>query len=114
MKLFSYTVDKSYRQEMLKSTYINILHCTVSNYDDDNNNNNNNNNNDNDDTDNDNGNDNDKETNIWTLFEATVCQVDNNAERFEEKQTKYIELRAGIKREYKSIDVYQFNLIYCF
>ena len=34
----------------------------------------------------------DKETNIWTLFEGTVCQVDKIAERFEEKQTKYIEL----------------------
>ena len=106
MKLFSYTVDKSCRQEMLKSTYINILHCTVHN--DNDNDNDTNNDNDNDD------NDNDKETNIWTLFEGTVCQVDNNPERFEEKQTKYIELCAGIKREYKTIDVYQINIIYCF
>ena len=32
-----------------------------------------------------------KETNIWTLFEGTVCQVDKIAERSKEKQTKYIQ-----------------------
>ena len=56
----------------------------------------------------------DKETNIWTLFEGTVCQIDKIAKRFEEKQTKYIELRAGIKREYESIGVYQINIVYDF
>ena len=52
----------------------------------------------------------DKETNIWTLFESTVCQVDKIAERLKEKRTKYIELLAGIKTEYKSTDANQ----YCF
>ena len=56
----------------------------------------------------------DKETNIWTLFEGTVCQVDKIAERFKEKQTKYIELRAGIKKEYKSSSVYQINIVFDF
>ena len=36
------------------------------------------------------------------------------AERFEEQQTKYIELRAGIKREYESIGVYQINIVSTF
>ena len=45
----------------------------------------------------------DKETNIWTLFEGTVCQVDKIAERFKEKQTKYIELRAVTVQKYKRI-----------
>ena len=56
----------------------------------------------------------DKETNIWTLFEGTVCQVDKIADRFKEKQTKCIELRAGIKREYKSTSVYQINIVFDF
>ena len=56
----------------------------------------------------------DKETNIWTLFEGTVCQVDKIADRFKEKQTKYIELHAGIKREYKSTSVYQINIVFDF
>ena len=47
----------------------------------------------------------DKETNIWTLCESTVCQVDKIADRFKEKQTKYIELRAG---------VYQINIVFNF
>ena len=51
----------------------------------------------------------DKEISIWTLFEGTVCKVDKIAE-----QTKYIELRAGIKREYKSISVYQINFVFDF
>ena len=51
----------------------------------------------------------DKEIGIWTLFEGTVCKVDKIAE-----QTKYIELRAGIKREYKSISVYQINIVFDF
>ena len=42
----------------------------------------------------------------WTLLEGTVCQVDKIADRVKEKQTKYIELRAGIKKEYKSTSVY--------
>ena len=56
----------------------------------------------------------DKDTNIWTLFEGTVCQVDKIADRFKEKQTKYIELHAGIKREYKSTSVYQINTVFDF
>ena len=56
----------------------------------------------------------DKQTNIWTLFEGTVCQVGKIAGRFKEKQTKYIELRAGIKREYKSTSVYQINIVFDF
>ena len=41
----------------------------------------------------------DKETNILTLVEGTVCQVNKFAERFKEKQKKkYMELWAGIKR----------------
>ena len=56
----------------------------------------------------------DNQTNIWTLSEGTVCQVDKIAERFEEKQTKYIELRAGIKREYEDIGVYQINIVFDF
>ena len=56
----------------------------------------------------------DKQTNMWTLFEGTVCQVGKIAERFKEKQTKYIELRAGIKREYKSASVYQINIVFDF
>ena len=56
----------------------------------------------------------DKETNIWTLFDGTVFQADKITERFEEKQTKYIELRAGIKREYESILVYQINIVFDF
>ena len=46
----------------------------------------------------------DVETNIWTL-----CQVDKIAERFEEKQTKYIEWR-----DYESIGVYQINIVFDF
>ena len=53
----------------------------------------------------------DKETNIWTLLEGTVCQVDKIADRVKEKQTKYIELRAGIKREYKRTSLYQINIV---
>ena len=53
----------------------------------------------------------DKQTNIWTLFEDTVCQVGKIVERFKEKQTKYIELRAGIKREYKSTSIYHINIV---
>ena len=56
----------------------------------------------------------DKETNIWTLLEGTVCQVDKIADRVKEKQTKFIELRAGIKREYKSTSVYQINIVFDF
>ena len=56
----------------------------------------------------------DKETNMWTLFEGTVYQVNKIAERFKEKQTKYAELRAGIKREYKSTSVYQINIVFDF
>ena len=41
-----------------------------------------------------------KETNTWTLLEGTVCQVDKIADRVKEKQTKYLELCAGIKRDY--------------
>ena len=51
------------------------------------------------------------EYNIIGNFEGTVCQVDNIAERFKEKQTKYIELHSGIKREYKSTSVYQINIV---
>ena len=36
------------------------------------------------------------------------------AERLEEKQAKYIELRARIKRGYKSIGVYQINIVFDF
>ena len=54
----------------------------------------------------------DKETNIWTLFEGTVCQVDKIADRLKEKQTKYIELRAGIKREYKRTSVYLESILF--
>ena len=36
------------------------------------------------------------------------------AERFEEQQTKYIALRAGVKREYESIGVYQINIVSTF
>ena len=43
----------------------------------------------------------DKETNTWTLLEGTVCQVGKIADRVKEKQTKYIELRAGIKESTK-------------
>ena len=56
----------------------------------------------------------DKETNICTLFEGTVCQVDKIAEQFKEKQTKYRELRQGIKREYKSTSVNQINYFIVF
>ena len=56
----------------------------------------------------------DKETNIWTLFEGTVCQVDKIAERFKEEQIKYIELCTGIKKEYKSTSVYQINIVFDF
>ena len=56
----------------------------------------------------------DKETNIWTLLEDTVCQVDNIADRVKEKETKHIELRAGIKREYKSTSVYQIIIAFDF
>jgi len=56
----------------------------------------------------------DKETNTWALLEGTVCQVDRILERFKEKQTKYTELRAGIKREYKSTDVNQINIVFDF
>ena len=55
-----------------------------------------------------------KKNNIWTPFEGTVCQVDRIAERFKEKQTKYLELRAGIKREYKGTGVYQINIVFDF
>ena len=55
-----------------------------------------------------------KETNIWTPFEGTVCQVDKIAEQSKEKQTKYIELHTGIKREYKSTSVYQINIVFDF
>ena len=51
---------------------------------------------------------------MWTLFEGTVCHVDRIAERFKEKQPKFIELRAGIKREYKSTSVYQINIVFDF
>ena len=51
---------------------------------------------------------------IWTPFEGTVCQVDKIAEQSKEKQTKYIELRTGIKREYKSTSVYQINIVFDF
>ena len=54
----------------------------------------------------------DKETNNWTLFEGKVCQVDKIADPFKEKQTKYIELHAGIKREYKSTSIYQINIVF--
>ena len=57
---------------------------------------------------------NDKETNTWTLLEGTVCQVDKIADRVKEKQTKYIELRTGIKREYKSTSEYQINIVFDF
>ena len=56
----------------------------------------------------------DKETNTWTLLEGTVCQLDKIADRVKEKQIKYIELRAGIKREYKSTSVYQTNIVFDF
>ena len=56
----------------------------------------------------------DKQTNIWTLFEGTVCQVGKIAERFKGKQTKYIELHAGIKREYKSTSMHQINIVFDF
>ena len=56
----------------------------------------------------------DKETNTWTLLESTVCQVDKIADRVNEKQTKYIEMRVGIKREYKSTSVYQINIVFYF
>ena len=56
----------------------------------------------------------DKQINIWTLFEGTVCQVVKIAERFKGKQTKYIELRAGIKREYKSTSIHQINIVFDF
>ena len=56
----------------------------------------------------------DKETNTWTLLEGTVCQVDNIADRVKEKQTKHIELRTGIKREYKSTSVYQIIIAFDF
>ena len=56
----------------------------------------------------------DKETNTWTLLEVTVCQVNKIADRVKEKQTKYIELCAGIKREYKSTSVYQINIVFDF
>ena len=56
----------------------------------------------------------DKEANTWTLLEGTVCQVDKIADRVKEKQTKYIELCAGIKREYKSTSVYQINIVFDF
>ena len=55
----------------------------------------------------------DKETNTWTLLEGTVCQIDKIADRVKEKQTKYIELRAGIKRKNKlSTSVYQINIVF--
>ncbi|XP_031571639.1 uncharacterized protein LOC116305807 [Actinia tenebrosa] len=53
----------------------------------------------------------DKETNAWTLFEGTVCQVVKIAERTVEKQEKYTELRAGIKKECKSSSVNQINIV---
>jgi len=56
----------------------------------------------------------DKETNTWSLLEGTVCQVDKIADRVKEKQTKYIELRASIKREYKSTSIYQINIVFDF
>ena len=56
----------------------------------------------------------DKETNTWTLLEGTVCQVDKIADQVKEKLTKYIELSAGIKREYKSTSVYQINFVFDF
>ena len=54
-----------------------------------------------------------KPISIWTLFEGTVCQVDKIADRFKEKQTKYIK-HTGIKREYKSTSVYQINIVFDF
>jgi len=45
---------------------------------------------------------------------GTVCQVDKIVEQSKEKQTKYIELRTGIKREYKSTSVYQINIVFDF
>ena len=91
---------------------------SVVNGDDDNNNSNNNNNNNNKPPENG-ANKPDvivhgKQTNIWTLFEGIVCQVGEIAERFKEKQTKYIELHAGIKREYKSTSIYQINIVFDF
>ena len=56
----------------------------------------------------------DKETNTQTLLEGTVCQVDKIADRVKGKQTKYIDVRAGIKREYKSTSVYQINIVFVF
>ena len=53
----------------------------------------------------------DKETNTWTLLEGTVCQVD----KIESKKNKQnTELRAGIKREYKTTSVYQINIVFDF
>ena len=53
----------------------------------------------------------DKQTNIWTLFEGTVCQGGKIAERFKEKQTKYIELRASIKRESTKVQAYTKSIL---
>ena len=56
----------------------------------------------------------DKESNTWTLLEGTVCQVDRILERSKEKQAKYTELRAGIKREHKCTSVSQINIVFDF
>ena len=56
----------------------------------------------------------DKGTNTSTLLEGTVCQVNKIVDWVKEKQTKYIELRVGIKKEYKSTSVYQINIVFDF
>ena len=54
----------------------------------------------------------DKETNIWLYLKVESARKAKGAERIEEKQTKYIELRVCIKRERKSIGVYQINIVF--
>ena len=42
----------------------------------------------------------DKEKKIWLLIERTVCGIGLISARWETKQDKYRELRAGIKHQY--------------
>ena len=47
-----------------------------------------------------------KETNIWTLVEGTVCQVNKIAERFKEKQKKITPNCAQALKDIKNVQVY--------